>query len=151
MKAITKYEADDGKIFDSAEAAIKHDAKRISVKKIMRLINPIPDTIDFVTGDGYVQQDALAVQEFKRQILLMGAVHHNKMAEWAKNPIEVHPQSIVGRILSDCDHELYKAWHRVMCIDDSYREWGQPYFAINPDQGKQVEVNNFYGVVRRGQ
>lgn len=139
MKEVVRYQSDDGKIFDTAEAAIKQDAKAVSIKGAYKLLRPTPknDGCDFTNGGGYVQQDALKVQEFKRQIMLLGARHHEKMAEWAKNPIEVHPQSIVGRILSDCDSDLYDAWHRVMCMDDKFREWGQPYYAINPDKGEQ--------------
>lgn len=28
------------------------------------------------------------------------------------------------------------------CIDEQFREWGQPYFAVNPDKGKQICINN---------
>lgn len=143
MRAITKYQADDGKVFDSEQAAIKHDAKILSVKCAYKLLKPTPknDGCDFANGGGYVQQDPIKVQEFKRQIMLMGAEHHSKMEEWAKNPMEVHPQSIVGRILSDCDSTLYEAWYRVMCMDDKFREWGQPYYAMHPTKGKSVEVS----------
>lgn len=142
MKEITRYQADDGTVFDTEEKAIKHDTKSLSIKKIYKLLKPIPedDGCKFANGAGYVQQDPLAVQEFKRQIMLMGAVHHAKMAEWAKNPIEVHPQSIVGRILCDCDSLLYAAWSRVMCTDEKGREWGQPYYASNPDKAEQFEI-----------
>jgi len=142
MKPVTKYQADDGRIFDTEQDAIKHDAKVLSVKDAYKLLKPTPqdDGCDFANGGGYVQQDPIKVQEFKRQIMLMGAEHHSKMAEWAKNPMEVHPQSIVGRILSDCDSTLYGAWNRVMCMDDKFREWGQPYYAINPDKGEQREA-----------
>lgn len=142
MKPVTKYQADDGKVFDTEQEAVKHDAKAVSIKGLAKLLKPIPenDGCSFANGDGYVQQDALKVQEYKRGIMLLGACHHAKMAEWAKNPIEVHPQSIVGRILSDCDDLLYRAWHRVMCMDSQFREWGQPYYANHPEDAKQHEV-----------
>lgn len=142
MKEVTKYQADDGRVFDTEHEAIVQDAKAVSLKKISKLLKPIPenDGCKFSNGAGYVQQDALRVQEYKRGIMLLGACHHPKMAEWAKNPIEVHPQSIVGRILSDCDQLLYRAWHRVMCMDGQFREWGQPYYAMNPEKGEQFEA-----------
>lgn len=142
MKEVTRYQADDGKVFDTADKAIAHDAKVLSIKSAYKLLKDTPknDGCDFANGGGYVQQDPVKVQEFKRQIMLMGATHHAKMAEWARNPQEVHPQSIVGRILSDCDSLLYSAWNRVMCMDDKFREWGQPYYAINPHKGEQKEA-----------
>ncbi len=37
------------------------------------------------------------------------------------------------------DDVLHRAWYRVYCIDASGREWGQPYFALHPTEGKQRE------------
>jgi hypothetical protein len=142
MEQVKMYKTNDGRLFATEQEAVEHEAKLKSVKELYKLLKPIPenDGCRFANGHGFVQQDPIAVQEFKRKVMLMGAAHHEKMVEWAKNPIDVHPQSIVGRILSDCDSVLYKAWSRVMCMDDKYREWGQPYYALNPDEGEQVEV-----------
>lgn len=38
---------------------------------------------------------------------------------------------IVGRILDDSGNRiLYSIWNRFMCIDEHYREWTQPHYAI---------------------
>ena len=142
MKEVKRYQAEDGRIFDNAEDAVKHDAKCATVKELAKLLKPIPenDGCAFANGSGFVRQDPLKVQEYKRQIMLLGKDLHCNMEKRAANPIEVHPQSIVGRILSDCDNVLYGAWRRVMCMDDQFREWGQPYFALHPEEGKQVEL-----------
>jgi hypothetical protein len=45
---------------------------------------------------------------------------------------EINRHGIIGRVLDDSGHEeLYQTWHRFMCIDKEYREWSQPYFAMN--------------------
>lgn len=52
----------------------------------------------------------------------------------SKNYIDgkVHRQGIIGRFLDDSGNQvLYSTWYRFMCIDDGYREWCQPYYAIN--------------------
>lgn len=47
---------------------------------------------------------------------------------------KLHRQGIIGRYLDDCGvSELYSTWNRFMCIDQEYREWGQPYYAY-PDR-----------------
>ena len=44
---------------------------------------------------------------------------------------KIHRFGIVGRILDDSgDVDLYKKWNRFMCIDEEYREWSQPHYAI---------------------
>jgi hypothetical protein len=49
--------------------------------------------------------------------------------------------SYVGRLLGDYGiRPLENAWYRFSCVDKQYREWGQPYFATNPDKGTNVCV-----------
>lgn len=44
---------------------------------------------------------------------------------------KIHRQGIIGRYLDDSGNvELYRTWNRFMCIDESYREWKQPYFTM---------------------
>lgn len=61
---------------------------------------------------------------------------------------QVHRQGIIGRFLDDSGNKiLYSAWYRFMCIDEYYREWCQPYYAINYSQYKIEEcvcVNDKY-------
>jgi hypothetical protein len=45
---------------------------------------------------------------------------------------KIHRQGIIGRFLDDSGSKvLYSTWYRFMCIDENYREWCQPYYAIN--------------------
>lgn len=55
---------------------------------------------------------------------------------------KVHRQGIIGRYLDDSGSGTYKYWYRFMCIDEKYREWEQPYYAINTDK----EGKDFTGV-----
>ena len=62
--------------------------------------------------------------------------------KWIQQSIDddtIHP-SYVGRIV-DGNAPFSKAWYRFMCIDKDYREWGQGYFALHPNEGKQVKLN----------
>jgi hypothetical protein len=52
---------------------------------------------------------------------------------------KVSRQGIVGRYLDDSNHkDLYSLWYRFMCIDDDYKEWSQPYYAINFENYKDT-------------
>ena len=55
---------------------------------------------------------------------------------------KVHRQGIIGRYLDDSGSGAYKYWNRFMCIDEKYREWEQPYYAIN----FKKESKDFHGV-----
>ena len=57
-----------------------------------------------------------------------------------KNPFSFR-NSIIGRYLDDAGtNAVYSAWYRFMSMDDLYREWGQPYYALNPGTGKQNQL-----------
>lgn len=54
---------------------------------------------------------------------------------------EIHRRGIIGRVIDDSGNkDLYQTWYRFMCIDDNYKEWQQPYYAIN-EQTKSICVN----------
>jgi hypothetical protein len=58
---------------------------------------------------------------------------------------KVSRQGIVGRYLDDGQNrKLYSVWYRFMCIDDNYKEWNQPYYAMNFEKYKNsgVSLNN---------
>jgi hypothetical protein len=39
------------------------------------------------------------------------------------------------------DGPFRKAWHRLLCIDQKWREWGQQYFVDYPkENAKEVKV-----------
>ena len=51
-------------------------------------------------------------------------------------------QGVIGRYLDDSGNKpLYTCWYRFMCIDEKYREWLQPYYAINHSQYKIEECS----------
>lgn len=56
---------------------------------------------------------------------------------------EINRLGIIGRVLDDSGHkELYQNWYRFMCIDQKYREWSQPYFAINEQKESECVNKN---------
>lgn len=143
MEAVTRFKTFDGELFETDAEAQEHEAYLMKVKDVENMLHPLPqnDGCSFANGDGYIQHTKEAFNAYKAAILELGGKHvHSAMTEWAKNPDEVHNMGIAGRYFDDGDHGLYKLWNRVMCTDADFREWGQPFFALNPGKGKMVKV-----------
>lgn len=117
MKAVTMYEADDGSRWNTPDKALDRDALIARCKSIEEGIGlrPVPRDTGFATGDGYVQQPEGAKAALIRVLKGLGA---NR----------------------DSDGPIGKLLHRAWCMDAQDREWGQPYYALHPLKGKQVEL-----------
>lgn len=141
MKAIVKYEAEDGKEFDSEKECLDYENLIARVNNIMKVLPPLPkdNGCRFSNGEGFVQHDKKTLR--KVQIGLLKEIKKHVEHKWVEQTIEdenVHP-SYVARLLDDYSiSPLSKAWYRFICTDKLGREWGQPYFANNPDKAKQV-------------
>lgn len=137
MKEVTKYAADDGTVFDTAEEAIAYENLLLKLAAVDLLLRPVPTTVEFANGDGYVQQGIHAIGKYTEAL--------GKETEKRYRVNTAGPHGIC-RMLSDTDEphakELRRRWGRLLCIDRMYREWGQPYYAMHPENGKLVEVGH---------
>lgn len=117
MKPVTKYEADDGSVHDSAKAATERDEliRRCEAIQEELGMRPRPEGASFGSGRGYVQHPAGTRKKLLEWLKMMGA-----------NRESAGP---TGRLI-----------HRMWCIDEDDREWGQPYFALNPGEGEEVAL-----------
>ncbi len=144
MKKITKFEAIDGKEFNDEDECLKHESLIAQVDRIMSFLPSPPkdDSCDFVNGKGFIQHNGAILRNAQIQLLELCKEYIDH--KWVQNTIDdatVHP-SYVGRLLGDYDiRPLYTAWNRFECIDRKKREWGQPYYAKNPQAGVMVQVN----------
>ena len=142
MEVITKFRAIDGKEFVSEKECIKYEALIISVNKIMDSLSKKPNDSSFLNGDGFLQHDEKVVTETKTRILEICKVYIDH--KWIQQTIDEpkNDPSWVSRILGDYNIKpLSDAWYRFSCMDKTNREWGQPYFAMNPKDGKQIQLN----------
>lgn len=142
MKRIVKYQADDGTEWPEAEAAQKRDQLIADVRDATAgVLKPRPEISHF---RGYVRQDPARVLQYKAALLRLA---HRELPNLvteadAANPAGMHNNSIIIRYLDDCGREakpIAQAWWRLQCIDEEGREWEQPYYALNPGKGEQVE------------
>ena len=156
MKAVkvTQYVADDGTVFDDEKRCLQHEAlvKRLEpIKKLLEVGFDI-NHINFANGSGYLQHDRDNFENAKRMLLEIALESFEESDkgpyEWIKTTLEkswddssIHP-SWAGRAIDDgCPSPVKSLYYRLYCTDESYREWGQPYFATNPDKGTQKRLN----------
>jgi hypothetical protein len=133
MKTITLYQAVDGSTWPTEAEALKRDALCSHVDAAMALLKPRPKDIGFSDGDVFVQQGPGPVLAAKQRIVDL-AYAVTEHAVFTNNAEEIHPRSVAGFILDEVGGPLARAWSRFACIDDSCREWGQPYFRSHPNE-----------------
>ena len=141
MKVITKFKAVDGTEFNSENECLEYENLIKKVDNIMKALPPLPkdDGCRFSNGEGFVQHNKTNLR--KVQINLLELMKKHIDHKWIQQTIDdenVHP-SYVGRLIDDYGiRPLNKAWYRFMCIDKLGREWGQPYFASNPEKASKM-------------
>jgi hypothetical protein len=144
--AITKYRANDGTEFNSAERADQHDGIIVAVDRAMSHLTPRPKALE--ENKGYVQHTRLAVLRASTELFALA--RHRLGEEWVarqkslghdEEEIAMHVKGIYGRIADGCA-PLDRAYTRLLCIDEQNREWQQPYYAINPSaERRMVQLN----------
>lgn len=143
MKKIIKYKADDGREFLNEDECMEYETQERFIKSIISVLPEPPDDCGFSNGEGYIQHEPVIVNAVKTQ-LLREALRHSDH-KWLQESIDkddIHP-SWAARIMGDCvkSNALNRAWYRIQCIDNRYREWGQPYYANHPGEAKQICLN----------
>jgi len=144
MEVITKFKAIDGKEFTKQTECLKYELLIKQVDEIMALLPPTPndDGCNFSNGGGYIKHDKQVLRN--AQIKILELCKERIDHKWIQQSIDdetVHC-SWVDRLLGDYDiRPLDKAWYRFSCVDEQNREWGQPYYANNPEKGEQVQLN----------
>lgn len=86
-------------------------------------------------GEWY-QHDRRDVATAKTRLVLLARDEWPNESVWQHKPEDIHPMGIAGRIASEGSNPRFSnAWGRLMCINfDNFREYDQPYFALNPDK-----------------
>jgi hypothetical protein len=99
--------------------------------KILSQLPPSLDKLGFSSANNeiYLQHIPEAVDLAQSQFIQYCVDNGYLPKEFLEK--KVHRQGIVGRYLDDSKSELSKIWYRFYCIDEKYREWEQPYYAIN--------------------
>lgn len=143
MENITKYKAEDGHEFTLKADCIKHEELCEEVKLTMARLSEKPSSCNFANGDGFILQNEDTFIKVRESILKIGQRYtdHKWLQESIDKGLEVDP-SWAGRIIGECCPDvIYKAWYRISCTTNDFKEFGQPYYRANPDQAKDICLN----------
>jgi hypothetical protein len=145
MKPITKYQANDGSVWATAEAAVAREQEADRIDAIMRALKPRPDSCSFSNGDlGYVQHDPLAFARVWHALIKVARERGESVVEWInRNSAQL---AVAGNVdaswfcrFIDDNGPLCNAFSRLQSIDKDAREWGQPFLRWN-ESGRTVKA-----------
>lgn len=144
MKTITKYQAFDGREFFDESECYKHEDISNQANEAISKLDKAPDMgCSFSNGMGYIQHEKLCFMLVRENLLEIAKLLTDH--KWIQQAIDEGlsvDSSWPGRIIGElANKSLNDAWHRVSCTDDNFREWGQPYYKINPHKAEQVQLN----------
>jgi hypothetical protein len=125
MKIITRYEANDGKIFKTPEEGFKYERLLEEMKEILSLLPPEPPfESGWANGKVYVQCDMDNVTRAKTKFRALYNKEFDRIGESFS--------AISGRLLDDSGSPLYGLWSHLTWIDETNRWWGQAYYMLHP-------------------
>lgn len=137
IKKVERYQV--GRcLFKTLKEAKVHVAKLTAIERVNSMLPRAVDTnCRFANGHGYIQHDKAKVEAFRQAIAEL--IRSEGFDETVVKSFLEYPRGLAGRCLDDGGSLLYDLWSRSSCIDDKWREWGQAYYALHPEQGTQTE------------
>lgn len=142
MQRIQKFKADDGAEFPTEAECLEYEALCAEIAEVMATLpkRPDDDGCRFSNGHGYLQHTPEKFWPVRDALLRIGnRLMPHKWFEQALADKTVHA-SWCGRLIDETSSPLMRAWYRVMCVDKELREWGQPYYADNPDKVEREDM-----------
>lgn len=144
MQTIQKFVSDDGLEFVDRQACIRYEAMCKEVAEIMSKLPAIPELpgCGFANGDGYLQHDPVVAKAARDALLrIANTIMPHKWFQQTLDGENVHA-SRAGRLISEMSEKcVWQAWHRFSCMTADWREYGQPFYANNPDKASDVCLN----------
>ena len=143
MEEIRMFRASDGTLFSAKEECAGYEKIATEIDRIMSVLpkEPRDGKCHFANGGGYIQLDW---RDLKYVVVNLAYTYlqQNPDSRWhdmlSGTPTELwrHRQAIARSMQ---DSQFYSPWYRLMCVDENYRQWGQPYYASNPGTGDNCE------------
>lgn len=143
MRQIAKFVADDGAEFETIEECAAYEALTAEVAEVVSLLRPLPKLpgCSFENGAGFIRHDPVTFRRVRRTLLqIANRIHPHDWFTKSMDDESIHPSWACRMISECCPRPLDRAWMRIYCTDKQYREWGQPFYAENPDKATQVEL-----------
>lgn len=134
---VSKWKSPDGVEFSSPEECAKYEQTLDAVGSALRLLGKRPDGCDFTNGSGWIQHSKEEVEAVRHRLV---EISRPRLQWWfddckerhGHEPVNAHP-SWFARVLDGSVPCLERGWYRLMCIDSEFKEWGQPFYAMNPN------------------
>lgn len=145
MKTVTRYQAFDGREFVDADECRKYELVSEQALLAVKPLGEKPELpyCGFEDGEGFVQHAREVVDQAKHDLAVVARlVFGDKYVDqFVANGMNVR-KGILGRMISESGyHSLREAWGRIECIDEQFREWGQIFYALHPDEGRELRLN----------
>ena len=138
VQEIHKYKAKDGSEWNTVEEAEKREVIVDAASDFIKPLGEKPKDpkCEFANGKGFIQHDKYIVAQMKMNFIKFCAVTLKK-PELLRDKCSFN---FIGRYLDDSDSPPYYIWSRLMCIDDHGREFGQAYYANNPQEATYIKL-----------
>ncbi len=131
MKALTKYEADDGTLHDTELAAQQRDVLVAQCRRIEALL-PLPKALTRIDNNQRIRHGAERIAAYKYELVVLCRALYPTQDIFKHEPASIHPFSSAGRFLDDAGPGCVRSlWFRLMCCDAEH-EYEQPFYALNP-------------------
>lgn len=110
------------------------------IEKIKKIMSILPPDTSSIIDDNKYDGAIYYIQHIPDDVEKSQELFINLCSEVIGTPKgPVNRQGIIGRFIDDSGNKPLKSiWHRFSCIDDKYREWTQPYFAISRLDRKRI-------------
>ena len=136
MKQVTRYIANDGREFFESYDCLEYEHEQAEVKEIIDKLHPRPASGEFTSGEGYIQHSPEIFVWVRAELEKIAQRHTVLKSSGAGR------RELIGRLIDDMGiRHLSRAWYRINCTDEQLREWGQPYYAAHPREGKAIRLN----------
>lgn len=142
IKKVVVYEASDGTRFDCRKDAEAWESLCLGIVVATRPLGDRPSSPAFRGGFGCVVHAVATVGEVRDALMPFTVAAFPRWFAANRHPETFTQVSTEAMAWLTQQHALLgPAWYRLVCIDATGREWGQPYFAKNPDRaGSRVPV-----------
>ena len=155
MKIITRhvYIANDGTEFHTSDMCRQHEPDCQTIEKIMAQLPKRPDTVKFANGEGYIQHNEQTIINVRLALLVIAETYikspYKKQNDYdqsyisaaKKNPSKQLEWAHHIIICLLCPRNLKNASYRMSCTNNDIREYGQPFYATNPHQAINKQLN----------
>jgi hypothetical protein len=131
MRPITQYEALDGTIWSSQANCQRYENM---CERISAIMSRLPDVN--VEGENSVPLDKDIFISVQRDLVMLFEEYGytDRHTEWARNATVPAGHTLIGRYIDDATdaalRPIARAWRRVMCVGQDFRQYSQPYYAL---------------------